>query len=271
MTDFARIKMGFVVALLAVLFMLKPVIDGLAAEYPSSFVFLGVGVRVLDVYYVFTALLGLAAYFYAMEMVGRRSNPTVQALGNIAYALAILVPPFYLAMALIWWLTTLIANFTGELAGQILSIILAIGLVLGGGYFFATLRRTLRDQDKQSAVEQLSGEQAKLVAKANGLLEAGLHDLVLVESFRALETALKKRLVTSGVHTRKSSMTALMKAAEQHKLIGQAEREQLHDLRMMRNEVVHESKHLTRDEAEDVIDTTRRLITALDKSSKEKE
>jgi len=268
MTDFSRIKMGFVVALLAALFMLKPVIDSLGAQYTTPFVFLGLRVAVMNVYYLFSGLLGLAAYFYAMDMVGKRANPLAQRMGNIMYALAILVPPFYLTMGLLAWLDSLIVEAThSPLVGQISAIIMAVFLVLGGGLFFAIVRRQLRDQDTDSTVEQLSGEQAKLVAKANGLLEAGLYDLVLVESFRAVETALKKRLVANNVFTRKSSVSALLNAADKHKLIGKGERDVVHDLRVMRNDVVHESKHLNRDEAEKVIDATRRVITVLEKSS----
>jgi HEPN domain-containing protein len=272
MTDFARIKMGFVVALLAALFMLKPLIDDWSANPDvDGFMFLNVQISVLHVYYLFSALLGFAAYCYAMDMMSKKSSAFVQSAGNTFYALAILVPPFYLAMGLISYLTFTIAGmFESPRAAYFASVVLAVLLGLFGSLFYWAIRRQLLEQDNEAAVDQLSSEQANLMAKANGLLEAGLYDLVLMESFRAVETALKKLLVSNNVRLRKRAMSHLLNTAERHKLISKADREMVHDLRVLRNAVTHENKALTRDDGERVIDVARRAITTWEKSRRQK-
>jgi len=268
MTDFTKTKMAFAVGLLAVLFMIKPLVDDFGR---LGFGFLTVIIEVRFVYYAFAALLGSSAYCYALEMLTERSNPMATRTGNLLYALAMLVPPVYGALAIIYYIANGINLIIGvEGARHIVEGILMFLLGLLGILFFLSIRHRLREQDKLSVMDRLGAEQANLVTKASGLLEAGLYDLVLVEAFRAIETGLKKALTTRDVGYRNSAAGELILLAEQHKIIGDQEKAYLEDIRALRNAALHDGKSISRAQAEQIIDTTRRVITTLERPSVEK-
>lgn len=270
MTEFARLKMGFVVAMLAALFMLKPLFDEFTTTGQGGiyyFSYLNQQITFISGYYLFAGFLGLAAYFFAMDLVGRRPNHYFQMLGNFAYAVAIMVPPIYFAMGLIGYIDYLIESYTGSAqSGHNVSLVLTVFALIFAIWSFLKLGQQLRMQDKDSTVDQLGAEQAKSMAKANGLLEAGLYDLVLVECFRAIETALKKRVIAENVFPKQDGFSDLLETGVRLKVIGPSERDKIHDLRVVRNEVVHENRDMSRDEAERVIDSTRAVILSMEKS-----
>jgi len=263
MTDFTKTKMAFAVGLLAVLFMLKPLLDDFGH---MGFGFLTITFEVRFVYYAFAALLGSSAYCYALEMLTERSNPIATRTGNLLYALSMLVPPVYGALALIYVIANGITFVIGaEGARELVEGVLMFLLGLSGILLFLYIRQRLREQDKLSIMDRLGAEQANLVTKASGLLEAGLYDLVLVEAFRAIEVGLKKALTTRDVGYRNSAAGELIQLAERHQIIGEQEKAYLDDIRSLRNAALHEGKSITRSQAEQIIDTTRRVITTLER------
>ena len=267
MTDFTKTKMAFAVGLLAVLFMLKPLVDDFG---DLGFGFLTVTLEVRFIYYAFAALLGSSAYCYALEMLTERTNPAATRTGNLLYAVAMLVPPVYAALAFIYLVANGIHFVIGaEGARLIVEGVLMFLLGMAGILFFLSIRQRLREQDKISIVDQLGAEQADRVTKASGLLEAGLYDLVLVEAFRAIEVSLKRALTTRDVGYRHSSAGELIALAERHRIVGEQEKAYLDDIRTLRNAALHEGKSVTRSQAERVIDTTRRLITTLERAGLE--
>ena len=264
MTDFTKTKMAFAVGLLAVLFMLKPLVDDFGS---LGFGFLTITFEVRFVYYAFAALLGTSAYCYALEMLTERSNPLATRTGNLLYAVAMLVPPVYGALACIYIIANGINFALGtDSARMIVEGVLMFLLGMVGILLFLSIRQRLLEQDKLSIVNQLGAEQANRVTKASGLLEAGLYDLVLVEAFRAIEVGLKRALTAHDVGYRNSAAGELIQLAEQNHLIGNQEKAYLEDMRALRNAALHEGKSVTRTQAEGIIDTTRRVITVLERA-----
>lgn len=267
MSDFTKTKMIFVLGLLAALFMLRTMMDsGEQSLGGHGFLFLGKTLEIRYAYYLCAGFLGLAAYFYGLELVSGKSAMLAQHLGNIMYAVAILIPPAYLALCGISYLGMVLwmaANST--VARDALEVGLAVLLAVLATVMFVLLRRRLREKDQYSSVTRLSEEETTIVAKAGGLFEAGLYDLVLVEAFRAVETSLRKLLIAKGVFFRKSSIKDLLAAADKHQLLGEEERGCIQDIRVLRNEVVHEGKSVSRESASRVLVMTRRVVTGLDR------
>lgn len=267
MTDFTKTKMAFAVGLLAVLFMLKPLIDDIGTV---GFGFLTITFELRFVYYAFASLLGASAYCYALEMLTERTNPLATRTGNLLYALAMLVLPVYGSLALIY----IVANGISTLLGQDTANVYVEGVLmfllgLSGILVFLYIRQRLREQDRRSLIDRLGTEQAGLVTKASGLLEAGLYDLVLVESFRAIEVGLRKALTAQDIGFGKSGAGELIQLADRHAVIGPQEKAYLEDLRALRNGALHEGKSISRAQAERVIDTARRVITTLERHTAE--
>ena len=272
MTDFAKTKMAFVVALLAVLFTLSPLMGDVGKMGPPllglSYLFT---LQIRFAYYLCSGFLGFAAYFYALELF-KQSVQFAQRAGNLMYAFAILVPPAYLALIFIslagLWLRPFIPAVAPRLAIQ--GVLIAIVGVLAW-LAFRGLGRGLREKDRLSSVSELRNEEASLVSKAGGLLEAGLFDLVLVECVRAVETALRKLLLASNVSFGRVGIKELLEAAESHNVIEREVSDHIHDIRVLRNQVLHEGKSVTRTSAQRALQTTRRIVTSLDKALAETE
>jgi HEPN domain-containing protein len=262
--DFTRSKVLNVIALLAVIFFLRPLLDGFETVTVK---YLGFQIQLNFIYYSITGCLALAAYLYALEAVAGTPVRLVQQLGNAAYALAILMPPAYVGLLVLHlgnhFLTVkMMAPDSARLAWQIDLTV----LVVAAGYFpFRLLRRRLREKDTSDTVSRLSSEETSLVSKVNGMFEAGLYELVPVEAFRAVEVSLRKLLIGKDVLLEKSDIRDLIDAAEKQRLIGTNEKVDFQDLRLIRNGVLHEGKEVDRDTARQVIDITRKIVIRLDR------
>ncbi len=256
MTDFTRLKMGFSVALLAALFMIRPLLDQVAENY---FVFLGYKVYLQYLYYLFAGCLSLSAYFFALELLsGKSAAPFAQRAGNTTYALAILMPPAFTMVYII----ALIGNTLGNpRSAFIVDVVLTVVLLFIVMAVMLSLRRAISDRDRSFSISKLGDEETANLAKASGLLEAGLYDLVVIQAFQTLETSLRRLLLARGVYPRRNSVKDLVITAQGQNLVSDEVSRCIHDVRVLRNEVVHEGKSVNRDTAEIVIDETRKVIT----------
>jgi len=271
MTDFTKTKMMFAVGLLGAMFMLQPLLQDVGR---AGFVFLGMMIELRYMYYAFSVLLGLAVYFFAMEVVSGRRTLIPQRAGNVMYALALLVPPAYASIGLIasvGYAVRPVVESKRAVAGIELALLATAGL-LGAGVFFI-LKRRLAEEDKSHTVSRLTSEETTQMSRANttqmsranGLYEAGLYDLVVVESFLAIETALRKLLLAKDIPAHKPAMKDLLVIVENRGLLSTEELDHIRDLRVLRNEILHEAKNTNRSTAERVIETSRRTITRIDK------
>lgn len=259
MTDFTKLKMAFSVALLAALFMLRPLFEYMGQ---TEIVFLGVRLSLQIMYFTFAGTLGLSAYFFALELVSGRSAPFAQRAGNTMYALALLIPGAFAAIVLIAYTGSLVGSITGSPSASttvegLLTVVAGVAVLT----IVLMVRRAMGERDRSFSVRALGNEEAEQLAKANGLLEAGLYDLVVVQSFQTLETSLKRLLLANGVYSRNSGIKGLVTLAQKHNLIGNDEGRSIQDVRVLRNEVAHEAKAVSRDTAEQVVEATRRVIT----------
>jgi HEPN domain-containing protein len=262
MTDFTKLKMAFSVGLLAVLFMLKPLFDRVAK---FSYPFLGVDLTLTALYYVFAVFLGLAAYFFALELLsGKTTSPFAQRAGNTMYALAILAPPAYSAIFVIAYLGNSLSKWSeGAVSANTINAVGTGLLVLATVAALLYLRRAIGERDRSFSVRKLGDEETAQLTKTNGLLEAGLYDMVVVQAGQTIETSLRRLLLAKGVYSGRSGMKELVERAEAHGLLGAAEKQDIHDVRVLRNQVAHEAKHINRATAEQVVDAARRVVTRI--------
>jgi HEPN domain-containing protein len=263
MTEFTKVKMAFTVALLAAAFILQPVIEQIATGQMSV---VGVRIDALYAYYAFSGLLALAAYFFGLELVTGRPVFFTQRVGNAMYALAILVPPAYVMLIVIGWMGEFLYSVT-EYPYAVVALQAALAIVAGfaAGTIFVIVRRQLVERDTAASITHLGQESTALLTKANGLFEAGLYDLVLMELFRAVEASLKRALLAKDVAFQRISTKELVSLVERNNLLTTEQLAYVQDMRVLRNDVVHESKNVTRDAAERSLMMTRRIITSLDK------
>jgi HEPN domain-containing protein len=261
MTDFTKLKMGFSVGLLAVLFTLRPLFENVGA-YPVRFP--GFQVTLLQLYYAFMATLGLASYFFALELIsGKAAVPFAQKAGNTLYALAVLMPPAFVAAVLVSQAGQYVLGRGGLAAAK--AVYAGLGLVLLAALLLVMwrLRAMIGERDRSFSVRHLGDEETEQLAKAQGLLDAGLYDLSVVQAFQTVETSLRRLLLARGRYERRRSVKEMMEAAEGAGLLGSADSRRVQDVRVLRNEVVHEGKPVVRDTAEEVVDNARKVVTRI--------
>lgn len=266
MTEFTKLKMGFSVALLAALFMLRPLIEPLTSKAGGIHVVLfGLKIYLQALYFLFAGALGLSAYFFALELLsGKSTAPFAQKAGNTTYALAILMPPAFAAIWTIGQASASLRERSGSEAAALVFSIALTAVVVGAALgVLIYIRRVMSERDRSFTVSRLADEETEQMAKANGLLEAGLYDLAVVQCFQTIETALRRVLLARGGVAGYATVKDMLALAQKRALLGGEDRRRIHDVRVLRNEVTHEAKEVDRNTAEEVIEMTRRVVTRL--------
>lgn len=261
MTDFIKAKVGFALALLGVLFAIHPIILDIGN---TGFVLFGVLLEVRIFYYIVSIVLGLAVYTYAIEFI--RSKPVTVAhhVGNIIYAVALLIPAFYVLL----WMTSLVARlavivskspFTGMIASTVLSAI--SGLV--SGLFWNLFRRKLNAKDKEARVTQLSTEESSHIQRASELLKAGHYDLSALESFRAVEATLGRALIGEEISVAHGSFLALLNAAIKANIVSTDIGGVVNEIRLLRNQALHGAEPVTKTSAQHALEQAERILATV--------
>ncbi len=268
MNETSRIRMAAAIAVLATLAMLKflmgDIIDNPLNYY---FVYLSIPIPFVWGVYITASLLAVAAYLFAVDLVSQRLSPQIRRTGNAVYALGLLVPLVFLALFLIGLVDWVLSStFESPKAGFLANILLT-GLTIAGSITFVVqLLTQFGAEDKRRTLEGLELEQTDALARANGLLEAGLCDLAVIESFRAIETGLKRRLVGENVFPSRRNLNDLLALCEDRGILEGTNREDVHDLRILRNAVVHENETVDRIRGEMAIDRSRVIVSRLYKA-----
>src|SRR5262245_25296119 len=202
MSEFMKNKVQFALALLGTLFVLLTFQDKMEAvkDY-TDFTWehinlfggedLSLPFTLLYAFAVAGALLSLSVYFYAMAIMTERSHGLMERLGNLSYALAILVLPVYGLLMLSHWaavkLTLEHLHYTAP-AG-----VLGLGLLAR-----IVLRVRLGKQDRKAQIRQLAHLEVEHVHKSRDMYGHHHYDLAVIEAWKALEARLHRLLLHRG-------------------------------------------------------------------------
>lgn len=195
MTEFAKVKISFALALLGTLFALHPFLEhfqGLGFEY------LGYELKVFHVYSLMAGLLALTVYCYALILLHERPHSWLERTGNYLYALAVLILPLYGAL----YLSSLLAERVGH--SHLAWAAPAVALGLGVGWLVLSqvaallIRGRLSRQDRQAKLEQLTHQELASVKHARELFGHEHYDLSVLEACKALEARLRRVLLNRG-------------------------------------------------------------------------
>lgn len=267
MSENSQIRLGASIAMLVVLAVIKFLAQDLAGN-PLLFSFAYIGLRIPFAlgFYITATLLALAAYLFAVDVVSRKSRQGLRQLGNAAYALAMLVPLIFVGMFVIGFLQYAVSNWSRSLAvGTATAVSLSVLVLCTSIAFVVHLWLQLGSEDERRALEGLNAEQTDALARAQGLLEAGLYDLMTIECFRGVESAIKRGLLNQRRYGRSLPIAQLIETAEEAGILEGSLRQEVHDLRVLRNAVLHENRPVDRPLAERTMDQTRTIITRLSK------
>lgn len=261
MSNYFIAKTAFVLALLAVLFTVHPIIEDVVDTEVADL--LGFALKLSHFYLVFAAVLGLSVYCYAWAFATGRYSAAVQQVGNIAYAAALVFPILLVVVFLTDNLLDLLLPvlLNSDRASGVISGLLGSLLGAAATYFVGRrITNTLNSADRESLAQQLTSEEAFHVSRATDMLRAGHYDLAVGEAFRAIESALRRALIRRGVGLRSKRPTDLIQAAVDAEILPEELRGTVDEIRIARNRAVHGEGQVSADAAGHAVDGAREVL-----------
>jgi hypothetical protein len=259
MADFIKTKLQAALALLGMLFALKPFIDDIQNV---GFVILDVRISLLHALAGMAGLLAVSVHCFALDMLRARPFSLVERLGNTAFGLAILtLPTFGLGFGLTE-LGQLLAVRLGlpQLAWAAPAV--AAGLVVVWLALAILIRLRLGRQDRNHQFDALTETESAALKRAQEMFEEGHFDLSVIEVWRALEARLRRSLLQRHVHGHYDDWNALRDAAHANGLLAKVPLTTLDGLRRHWQTAVG-VEPLPRESAADALMTARTLLATI--------
>ena len=261
MNDFAKAKILFALALVAVLFAIHSVVRDFSQAGISFF---GLVVQFRLIYFMMLGLLGCVIYFYAVDFITDNPLGVAHRIGNLFYAITLLFPPIFAIVVLsikvaegIVWVSS------SPLAGEISKLAIAI-IACGAGLLIAKIvSAALNLRDQQHTVDRLAFESKAHLQRAEELMDAGHYDLVALEGYRCLESVLQRSLLNENVHVPVTRPNQLIPAAAKAGSIPVEVVGIFHELRIARNRAVHTSDQFSGKDASWFLATTRKMVSSV--------
>jgi hypothetical protein len=216
MAEFTKLKIGFALALLGTLFALHPLLD----RAPDlGFFYLGYDLKVSHAYALTSGLLGVCVYLYAVTLLNDHSHSWCERAGNSIYGLAIMVLPIYVGLFFSALLAERVAVSHVAWAAPAVAVGMGSGWVVLSQVVAWRIRRRLGERDRASKMEQLAKQEATSLQQAKLLFDGEHFDLCVVEAWRALESRLRRALLSRKITTRADDHHAVVRLAAKKGLL----------------------------------------------------
>ena len=259
MDDFTKQKIAFAIGLLAVLFTVTPLLQPFGE---LGYYLFGVKLTFLRLYYTLTLILALSIYFYAIQFLTERDLRYPAIIGNLLYAVALVLPVLYAALFVVTYGVGLLRPvFSNPIAQTVITAV--IGSIVGGfgADVVRRLGQALGRQEKKAVSEQLEREEMQFFHRAEQFLQTGYYDLAVVEAWKAIEVAARGALLRRDV--RVSYRLPIHREIEMHGLLPKDLIPALEVVRRTRNTAAHAVERISEEQARSAIELSARILAAL--------
>jgi len=261
MNDYTKTKIGFAVALLAVMFTASPLVVSVAG---NGFDLFGYSIAVIDIYSLTAIALSVAVYFYGLHLLLQRPMQVFQSIADTSYGVALVVPPFafalYIAVEFATWLGHVAQS---PLVGDVLKVLLSAVSGALSAIGASRAAKMLNRRSIEAETSRLEDEEIRFFTRAKELLAYGNYDLAVVEAFKSIEVAARRRLTAMGRLIYGPRVESPVQAALREKLIPHDLHESLQQVRQYRNLAAHGVEPMGRAQAEFVIEVASKVLQHL--------
>jgi HEPN domain-containing protein len=255
MTEFTRTKMHFALALIGTLFAVHTFLEQYQDLGPK---YEGYQIRVIDLFVATVGLLAFTVYCYAIALLSEKPSSRMERLGNLCYALAILIVPLFGAL----WLSSLAADHFQVPHMAVTAPATVLGLVIIWLILAWWMRGRLGDQDRQAKIASLATQEIEALNRSPKLFEEGHYDLAVIEAWKALEARLRRVLLMRGETSGLDRPNKMIDRAAYLGLIKEPARKLLQDVRQQWNIAVS-TEPLTKEGAESALSAARHILSTI--------
>ena len=259
MTEFAKMKISFAMALLGTLFALHPFLDRFADR---GFPYLGYDLKIFHAYFLIAGLLSLCVYCYAMSMTTERAHSRLERIGNSTYALAVMIVPIFGGLYVASLLAAQLRYSHLAWAAP------AVAIGVGGGWFILSqfvawrLRRRLGEHDRRAKIEALADKEQESLTQARELFQHEHYDLSVIEAWRAIEARLGQALLMKRIIPHTNRPHALFDLAIRKGLLQESTLAVLNDLKRHWNVAVG-TEPSTKQSASEALSAARHILATV--------
>lgn len=258
MSEFTKAKIGFAIALLAVLFTITPLVN-VVGDHGFKFI---VPLTIRGLYYFFTAAMALSVYLSAVQFMVEKPIKYVEPAANACYTVAIVAPPAFLGL----YFASRLAALAGEyLHSPVASSIAATLLGSAAGYYIVDatrfLQRSLNRGERKSKSEASQRVELDLLQRAESLVGSGHFDIASFEAFKVIEIAVDRKsldlsLTRGSFDKRWEQLNMLLDIPKD---LGK----KVSASRALRNSAAHSKGRISKDDAVEAIRTSEKVLLAL--------
>lgn len=261
MTDFDKVKVGFVLALLGAVFAISPAIS---AHLSAGYELFGHRLTLELAYTTFATLLGLAVYIFAIDFATQRPLPVIQAIGNVVYVVALAVPPVYFLLYAGAEIAAYLARaLDSENVARVAELASGLFVVVASSLVSAAIFRLLARRERNAEAGILEEQEATQIQRASQLRDAGYLDMAILEAFRAIETSLRATVLRLGLPLRRKSTVELLGTAVAEGIVPAELSGSIDQLRTARNNMVHGRELIEAEEANFLLGEARKILGAI--------
>lgn len=262
MNDFTKQKIAFAIGLLAVLFTVTPLVQAFG---DSGYYVFGAKLTVLRLYYALSVTLMLSTYFYALQFLSERDLRYPAIIGNLLYAVALVMPLFSVCLFLITlavgFLRLMLTNHSVQAAISVVSGVISALIGVLSLDVVRRLGQALGIREKKAVSQQLEREEMQFFRRAEELLEGSHYDLAVVEAWKAIEVAARRSLL--GRRGPEKFRLPLYREIEMYELLPKSLIPVLHEVRRIRNLGAHAVEPISEEQARSAIELSARILAAL--------
>jgi len=254
-------KAFFVVALLAAFLAFSSFKDSLSSIYLSI---ANHNYNLLHIVIFFVGLLTISVYFYALDYIkysfGKYQNfllfRMINPIANFFYAIAILFPVFILFVWIVGSSPTYDFLKANTHTMEIFDSFGAVLLVLTG-FFSAYFRDKMQNDDLARKLEKVQNTYIQTALK---FYDKEFYGGTVLEVFNALEQFLRENLLKIGRYTESVSIDRLLELAQKNNIINGKDAKDIRDLRIQRNQYVHRTGQISKQNAEAAISLMKKFL-----------